>query len=1411
MAAGTSAPTPSTPPPGGNRSSASGRFIEYDRYIESQLRRTRRQVKGLDLMAALMLLAAGSMVYFLLAALADHWLVPGGMGFFGRFACLTLYIVGVAAFTLLKLGPLFLRRINPVYAAQAIERNRPGLKNSLVNFLLLRSGGAQLPQRVYEAIEEQAATGLSAANVETALDRGPLVKLLTVLMLLLCAAALYGIFSPKNLFTSFRRVIHPWADISAPTRVMIGEIQPGDAEGYHDQHLSVSALVSGLSSDEAVTVHYSTADGQTVDQRVRMTLPESGYRYTGELPADSAGLQQDVIYWITAGDAISPEHRLTVHTAPSIVVDSVEYDYPAYSEINPRRTPKHGNIQALEGTRVTIRATASHDIRSADLDFDCDGRRDVAMKVDGRKASVEFPLRLKAGTDQPEHESYQLRFRNLQGHENPKPIRYAIEVIRDVPPEVAIVEPRLQPTEEYTLMAGESLPLALTASDPDFKLADVRLHVRRGREKLLDEPLLTEERGGAYRRRYVLSTRQFRLKPGETLSLWAAAEDNRQPESNRVETPHYTLRVVSPDGEQQDDQLADARDSRKSKPNEPQQPGGSPAEEGQGGDQQKQRSGRGDPQDQDPVEGEQDADGQGDQEKTGGKSSRQNDKRDGDQEPSQRPSGGKDKSDRVDPEKDAGRAIDEINKFFDDKQKEKEPQDKQNPEQGEADKRPNPKQRPDKPEPDKRQQERDQDASGGGQGQQPDEKQSAGDDSGGSPEQKQQGGGKSKPKDPGERERGQQGKSSGDQPADAQKPGQEQDSEGQQGKSKQGDERGENMPRERSGEGDAPQKQDAGDGPEKFSAGKQRKEQGEQAGDEKKPGEQDQNQTAGKQGEGMESQKEQGGEKERTDKEQPSGEQKPSDKDQSDKDQSDNEQQPGPGKGGGGQDEGEPKSENNDAQAGGDSGKSGGEKNSPGQAGDAGGSGQERGMKEQPGEKGQQGEAAEAGEETPKDAKGNQRPQPGKGGQSRGQGDPDKNPNGDKKDPNQDVEGGDPEGQDRGEGGAGKAGGNKEPVASPRAPNQQKDKQKTSDDEGRANTDEEGNSGTESDRQSDSESDKSGDMSGGGGQGGGQRSKSPGKGSAGQNTDAEQGGGQSEQTGHGPTSEKGGDQKQGNKRSGGASSGKKGEGSHKGEGGSKPGQGDDGEEGQADQNEQGGDMDGRNEQGEPASKQEGEKKPGPPKQGEKKASSQQPSGERQQGQKPGEPKEQSGKESAEQQPDGGQSPSEKGGNSLEGNKPGGGRGNPTGGGVPGPDNPDPPAAPSDMSEPGGEDPNLEYTRKATELALERLKDQLDQGQPDQDLLDKLKWSREDVEKFVNRWDALEKSAEAPGPQGDAAREELDETLRSLGLRPRGSSVSGGQKRSDQSRNLIESRRSAPPPEYAEQYREFSKGLSKGRK
>jgi len=120
---------------------------------------------------------------------------------------------------------------------------------------------------------------------------------------------------------------------------------------------------------------------------------------------------------------------------------------------------------------------------------------------------------------------------------------------------------------------------------------------------------------------------------------------------------------------------------------------------------------------------------------------------------------------------------------------------------------------------------------------------------------------------------------------------------------------------------------------------------------------------------------------------------------------------------------------------------------------------------------------------------------------------------------------------------------------------------------------------------------------------------------------------------------------------------------------------------------------------------------------------------------------------------------------------------------------------------------VEYARKATDLALEHLKDQMAREAPDQDLLDRLGWSPEDLQKFYRWWDQKKRTAGAPGTAGDGAKRELDEALRSLGLRPPGTELKGGGLQADRLRNLTESRRLDPPPQWAEQIRAYTRALS----
>ena len=66
------------------------------------------------------------------------------------------------------------------------------------------------------------------------------------------------------------------------------------------------------------------------------------------------------------------------------------------------------------------------------------------------------------------------------------------------------------------------------------------------------------------------------------------------------------------------------------------------------------------------------------------------------------------------------------------------------------------------------------------------------------------------------------------------------------------------------------------------------------------------------------------------------------------------------------------------------------------------------------------------------------------------------------------------------------------------------------------------------------------------------------------------------------------------------------------------------------------------------------------------------------------------------------------------------------------------------------------------MILSRLKDQ--QRNPDQDLLDSMNWSKEDLNRFIERWEQMKSDAENGGEQ---ARKRYEKHLKGLGLRPPG--------------------------------------------
>lgn len=596
MATASQPALPKPPSPSKNGLARDVELVEYDRFIEKQIRRTRQTVKLVDLAYGGLQMLVGVIVLLLAATLIEHWLVTDGLGRVARFVVFSVLIAGCGYFFVRRMWPLVWSRINPVYAAHTIEKGHPTLKNSLVNFLLFRTRREQMPAAVYEALEQQAARGLAHVLLEHTVDRTPLIRLGYVLVGLVVLGAAYAFFSAKHPFATAGRVLAPWANIPPPSRVDIARVDPGTATVTQGETLTVSAEVRDLREGESVHLRYTTADGQQVDAVVPMRQSENGYRYEASLPpptAKSLGLDEDLSYRIEAGDARTVDYKLTVVTAPAIIVRQVEYEYPDYTGYLDQAIQNLGDIRGIEGTRVTIRAEANGLIDSAEVDFDSDGRSDLRMQHEGKKATASFVLGLREDRRTPLHNGYTLRFKNQDGRTNLRPAQYQIDVTPDYSPEVEISAPEERLRD---VRLDETVVVSVNARDPDFGLTDVTLIGQSTGRQVFESPLLVakDKHEGQFRGEFRFTPSEHDLKPGDEVQYWATARDNRMPNANEASSSRKTFRIVDPEPQQPDpNQLAQRDPPKNQDPNQQQDQGGENGEQNQPG---QQGDGEGQPQ-----------------------------------------------------------------------------------------------------------------------------------------------------------------------------------------------------------------------------------------------------------------------------------------------------------------------------------------------------------------------------------------------------------------------------------------------------------------------------------------------------------------------------------------------------------------------------------------------------------------------------------------------------------------------------------------------------------------------------------------------------------------------------------------------------------------------------------------------
>ena len=541
---------------------------EYAALIERQLGSARRQVKVTDLLSRSMLLIIGILAFLFGVSLVDHWLFD--LGSWGRAAALIALLSGVVTYLLRFILPLVVRSINPVFAARAIERNEPTLKNSLINFLTFRTDTRVSQNAVFLALQRKAATDLATVSIDDAVDHSATLKIGYVLATVVTLLGVYKILSPKDPFQSISRVAAPWKDIERPTRAQIFIVQeyhratangpilssvpPGERPAYQGHFVTIGTGISGIGRDAPVTLQYASLDGQVVDQTLPMEWNEDTRQYAATLPPTTSGIQFSLTYSIQAGDIVSQQYVLEVTPTPVITVQRVDYEFPAYTRLPTQTIVGNPHIQAVEGTQITIHAQANQPIKSAVIELFSNAPETAgsprAMRSDQDRCVGKFRLPNNREGELQLHE-YGIRFHNLDGESNPEVIRYPIDVLRDLAPEIEILNPK---SREIELPEDGTQEVEIRAIDPDYGLCRIRLRATAGNDSILSRDLIDDATGrtGQVLANYQFIPRKLGLRTGDRVTLWATGEDNRTdsrtgtPAPNTRTTPRLFILITPP-------------------------------------------------------------------------------------------------------------------------------------------------------------------------------------------------------------------------------------------------------------------------------------------------------------------------------------------------------------------------------------------------------------------------------------------------------------------------------------------------------------------------------------------------------------------------------------------------------------------------------------------------------------------------------------------------------------------------------------------------------------------------------------------------------------------------------------------------------------------------------------------------
>lgn len=545
---------------------------KFESQVDEQIAQATSRIRAHDLALGGLSLVALGLVYATAMILLDRYL---GLPEWVRQLALVGFLAASGAIAYFLIVRPLRRSINPLYAAVQVEKTIDDAKNSVAGYVDAKENAGVHPT-VRAAMGAKAAKTVVKADLNRAVDHRSLVWAGGVgVLFLLVLVVLFFVFGFNQFSSVLRRTFVPFSSdaIATRTQLRVTKPEPPNATVTAGQTVVIGVEVGGRIPDpnDADRVRVLIRHNPNDPTYIPVPMEPGESKRDWQVKLQDYHVQNGFWYKVAAGDAETPEYRVTVHSLPLVESVEVGYRYPAYLNAKPgvRKDPR---IEAPRGTLVTITARSSklkspegearREVKDARLviDFPADPETGAPAesvtvpwsKVDGEPDAMRFTFRVTRRA------TYRILFTTTTGDKNPDPQPDEIHVTPDDKPQPVIVKPAENPvavaangqlavdgtvTDDHGIdtvtlkmrVAGPNpVPLAdrpfLNAGNPSFRRTEPDGRVtwpdRLDYADSVDLGSLTDADG-----------KPVKLTEGMELEYWLEATDNRHDATDRGTKP----------------------------------------------------------------------------------------------------------------------------------------------------------------------------------------------------------------------------------------------------------------------------------------------------------------------------------------------------------------------------------------------------------------------------------------------------------------------------------------------------------------------------------------------------------------------------------------------------------------------------------------------------------------------------------------------------------------------------------------------------------------------------------------------------------------------------------------------------------------------------------------------------------